>query len=812
MAILRHVQWLDAGAGAYLSGVSDLVLTGNGDAVRLYSASRFGGGTGGLGAFAVAGDGQVSALNALALPSVPQILGPTRLALVEGWPAGNGMLLAAGGLRAAPAGTVLLGDGQLDKRMTGIAGGPAPDLVAVQALVIRGGAGADSGPGTGVVYGLSATGAQPLAWTVQASGALVAAAALSGAPGASGGSAANLLAATALGAGAVLVAASTAGHRLDSYTATPGAAPRLAQSLGMETGLGLGAPAALEIVTLDGTAFVVVAGMGSSSLTVLRLTADGTMTPLFHAIDTLHSRFDGAAALASATVAGRAYVMAGGGDGGISLFLLLPSGRLLHLEALAWQAVSPGHVTALAMQAVTAGSGAVRLDLFAGGESPGLARLAADLGVLAAPLRAGAAATTLAGGAGNDLLQGGSGAVTLSGGAGDDILIGGSGAAVMTGGPGADLFVPAHNGKLTRITDFDPAADRIDLSDFAMLRDFARIGFTATASGARLTWQGSTVEVVSARGTPLRLADFGIDPLGGLAALPLPGPEPGVTRQGGPGADALQGGSGDDVLWGLGGNDTLQGFDGDDLLIGGEGHDLLLPGDGNDTVWAGPGHDTVRLVSGDNEVWAGTGNDTLHGGPGNDILGGGGDDDLIDARAGGRNQLWGGDGRDTLYASDNGDMAGGGGGDDFVFGGAGADMLIGGLGNDTVHGYGGSDALYLSIGNDMGYGGAGDDTIFAGPGFDQLWGGAGADRFEFYRDFGWNRVEDFSAADGDVLGLGRWMWSGTHGPLTAAQVVQTFGRVTSGGDAVLEFAGAGTTVVVVGLGSLDGLADSIVIL
>ena len=272
------------------------------------------------------------------------------------------------------------------------------------------------------------------------------------------------------------------------------------------------------------------------------------------------------------------------------------------------------------------------------------------------------------------------------------------------------------------------------------------------------------------------------------------------------------GGDGNDTLQGNALDNRLEGGDGNDFLLGGDGDDLLRPGAGNDTVWAGPGHDLVELVSGNNEVWAGAGNDTLYGGTGNDILGGGGDDDLIDARAGGVNQLWGGDGRDTLWASNNGDVAGGGGGDDLVYGGAGADMLIGGLGNDTVHGYGGNDALYLSLGNDIGYGGAGDDTIFAGAGFDQLWGGAGADQFEFYRNFGWNRVEDFSAAQGDVLALGRWMWTGTHGQLTAAQVVNTFGRVNPAGDAVLDFTAAGTTVVVVGLGSLAGLEDNIVIL
>ncbi len=269
-------------------------------------------------------------------------------------------------------------------------------------------------------------------------------------------------------------------------------------------------------------------------------------------------------------------------------------------------------------------------------------------------------------------------------------------------------------------------------------------------------------------------------------------------------------GSGNDTVTTGAGDDNIQGNNGDDFVISGAGDDYVEAGSGNDTVWSGAGDDAVWVQSGNNEVWAGTGNDALTGGSGNDTLGGGAGDDYIDGYDG-RNQLWGGDGRDTLYAADSGDIAGGGWGDDTVFGAAGDDTLMGGLGKDLIYGVDGNDALYLGLGNDQGYGSAGDDTLFSGAGFDQLWGGAGADRFDFYRAYGWNRLEDFNAADGDIIALGRGMWTGTHGPLTAAQVVQTFGRVTATGDAILDFAAAGTTVVVVGAGTLAGLEDALLI-
>lgn len=79
----------------------------------------------------------------------------------------------------------------------------------------------------------------------------------------------------------------------------------------------------------------------------------------------------------------------------------------------------------------------------------------------------------LSGGAGSDALRGEDGRDTISGGDGDDIIIGGAAADQLTGGLGSDIFVfekasdaPRRVGSSARdgITDFDAAADRIDLS------------------------------------------------------------------------------------------------------------------------------------------------------------------------------------------------------------------------------------------------------------------------------------------------------------------------------------------------------------
>lgn len=75
-------------------------------------------------------------------------------------------------------------------------------------------------------------------------------------------------------------------------------------------------------------------------------------------------------------------------------------------------------------------------------------------------------------------------------------------------------------------------------------------------------------------------------------------------------------------------------------------------------------------------------------------------------------------------------------------------------------------------------GGAGTDVLRGGAGFDRLAGGAGADRFEFDRNQNWNRIEDFSIADGDV---------------------------------VLGFGSIGTQVRLVGVTTLDGLEDGLLL-
>jgi hypothetical protein len=116
---------------------------------------------------------------------------------------------------------------------------------------------------------------------------------------------------------------------------SPDTPPVVTARLGADDGIGLAAGAHIATTVVAGETFVVAGGSGSSSLTILRLGADGGLIFADHVIDSLASRFQTLGALAVATAGGRTYVVAGGADDGVSIFVLLPGGRLFHLDAFA---------------------------------------------------------------------------------------------------------------------------------------------------------------------------------------------------------------------------------------------------------------------------------------------------------------------------------------------------------------------------------------------------------------------------------------------------------------------------------------------
>jgi hypothetical protein len=68
------------------------------------------------------------------------------------------------------------------------------------------------------------------------------------------------------------------------------------------------------------------------AISVMELRDSGALLPVDHVFDTTATRFGNLLALDVVDVEGRTYVVAAGGDGGITLFTLLPDGRLHLLD------------------------------------------------------------------------------------------------------------------------------------------------------------------------------------------------------------------------------------------------------------------------------------------------------------------------------------------------------------------------------------------------------------------------------------------------------------------------------------------------
>lgn len=283
----------------------------------------------------------------------------------------------------------------------------------------------------------------------------------------------------------------------------------------------------------------------------------------------------------------------------------------------------------------------------------------------------GAGNDTLAGADGNDALSGDSGFDIINGNAGDDTISGGLDRDTLYGGAGNDLL---YGDVVDGTSNDDDVLYGGDGNDTVVASAFATAGSTL-------------------------IGDGGDDVIYGSAA-----------------ADLISGSTGGDTLYGNGGNDVIYGgFDPimggvllSNLIYGGAGDDTIFAdsgGAGFDRVYGGDGNDVIDGGNGGTDtLFGGEGHDTISGGTDRDVLYGDAGDDLIYGnRAGGGastgDTLYGGDGNDTLYAADSSILG------SVLYGGTGADRLIGGTANDTLTG-GAGDRMF---------GGAGDDIFTIDP-------------------------------------------------------------------------------------------------
>ena len=387
--------------------------------------------------------------------------------------------------------------------------------------------------------------------------------------------------------------------------------------------------------------------------------------------------------------------------------------------------------------------------------------------------RGSATADNMMGSRSDELISGGAGRDRIVGGAGDDVINGGAGADRLSGGTGSDVFRfssvsdsyrTATTSFSDRITDFNDASDRLDLTALGLsgLGDGYNGTLKATYNATTNTTYLSSLEA-DADGNRFQVGLAG-NHLTTLSADNFFSAITGTAFN-----DQLQGTTADDVLIGGAGRDTLLGDGGADRLLGGSGGDFLTGGAGADTFvytsvndslrndasgsyaqrdlivdFNSNGHDRIDLTA---LNFTGLGNG--YDGTLKVVLNLAGDRTALKSLEpdadGNRfelllngNHLYDLTATNVLFANPDDTRS-----DSSqpltsvnVSGTAGVDNLYGDWGNDTLFGLAGDDVLAGSVG---------DDLLVGGAGSDRLTGGSGADTFRY------DLVSDSYAGASDLI-------------------------------------------------------------
>ncbi|WP_342077120.1 calcium-binding protein [Yoonia sp. SS1-5] len=464
-----------------------------------------------------------------------------------------------------------------------------------------------------------------------------------------------------------LLTADTAENAIVSWTIGTDGALAVADTLTPEDGLWISAPSVIETASVNGSDYVILGAAGSNSLSVMAIGPDGALDLRDHIIDSRDTRFAGVTSLEVVTHQDRTFVIAGGADDGISIFLLLDGGQLVARDHIADTTLtSLDNISALAARGNDDG-----LDIFVASSSEtGVTQLRYDTGPAGVTLSGDAAGGLMTGTVGNDILQGWNAADILHGGAGADILRDGAGSDTLTGGAGADMFVMSRDGDTDTITDFTLGEDSIDLGLWPMLRDISQLTFALRTDGMQITYGDETLIVQSADGNTidyrtLTATDIIVStrinttlepgyagpavPVADQITRPATGPDAEMNASTGIGllsglvlgdlrtaaagsasAAATVGSNAADIIWGETNNETLDGGEGDDVIMAGGGNDRVTGGNGADILLGRAGRDTLDGGAGNDTLMGGSGHDTLDGGLGDDVLfGGAGADHFI---------------------------------------------------------------------------------------------------------------------------------------------------------------------------------------
>lgn len=387
------------------------------------------------------------------------------------------------------------------------------------------------------------------------------------------GNAVHALATATLQGQGYVLALSQIEDRVVSFRLSAAGTLQLTDVMDPVHGFHVDSPMHMEVVQLRGQTYVVLGSSGSSSISVLSLSGDGSLRVLDQINDDLHTRFSGVSAMTTVVSGDQVYIAAAGRDDGLTLLTLLPGGRLVHLATLEDDLdMALADPVALSMLPQ-----ADRLDIAVAGEQvatlseSGLAVswVQASLGDVGMTVQQDNGGGRGVGTNARDQIIGGAGADDLRGFAGDDIMQDGAGQDTLSGGLGADLFVLSADGQPDRIVDFEPGIDRLDLSLWGRFYRTEDIEIQFISGGAELRFRDEVLVVHSQSGAALDAADFPISQLRDLWHIDVT-PQPAAAQQilGDAADNLLEGADGDDQLSGAGGNDLLRGQDGNDWLNG----------------------------------------------------------------------------------------------------------------------------------------------------------------------------------------------------------------------------------------------------
>jgi Ca2+-binding RTX toxin-like protein len=413
-------------------------------------------------------------------------------------------------------------------------------------------------------------------------------------------------------------------------------------------------------------------------------------------------------------------------------------------------------------------------------------------------------------------LNGANGDDTISGASGNDLILGGAGADTLTGGDGIDTisFTGAGSAITASLAAGTATGDGNDtLSGFENIIGSSSADTLTGDAGANRINGGAGADSITGGGVPsgkFDLVDY--SNVGAAVSVNLA-------------AGNASGGGGNDSLTDING---VIGSNYNDTLLGGSVATLFLPGAGNDNVTGGAASDWVQFGNGLDEtvnlttgLATGEGNDFLTSienvitGDGNDSVVGNSSDNILQTGAG-ADVVEGGPGNDTLNCGGDIDdtvsfagatvavtanlttgvaagVASGAGstGTDTIIGCA---NLTGGAGNDVLTGTAGANIIDGAGGNDTIVGAAGDDVLIGGVGDDSLSGGAGSDTAD-YSDA--QSSVNVNLTTGKASGLGKDTLTGLE-------------NIAGGSGKDILVGSSGANVILGGLGddSIDGAAGS----